>query len=253
MQIKSNQINTIKILNIKIILYFYIMKITPLSYSKKTKKIPVKYITLCLSIVGVIILYTLSLSQQPIILNSIESIEEYNGKEVTLTGKIKDHTTTNYGNQIITIQCNSTELTIFSETPLQIHNGDTLQATGTIQKYKDTWELIVSNPQAATIVSTWQNKTTDIKDLAQHPKNYLNIPLNLTGYIDSTYDSLLYLNDATGNYTIPLIAPTNTIPETGSHVYFQATLTYDPSHLRYILKECTTIKPIQQNTEDKLP
>ena len=209
-----------------------------------TKKIPLKYLTLILSIIGVILLYTLSLFQQPVILTSFQSIEDYEGKEVTLNGTILDYIITSYGSQLITIQCNSTELTVFSDSPLAVHTGDILQATGTIQEYKDSWELILNNPSSAKITTTWQNRTVEIKDLANHPLDYLNIPLNITGYIDIKYDNLIYLKDYSSNYTIPLIPPTNLIPETGTSIYVHATLTYDPLHLRYILTDCEKIQQL---------
>lgn len=225
------------------------MKLVGLLIQKILKKIPLKYLTLILAIIGVFFLYSLSLLQQPIILTTVESLEEYEGKEVTLTGTILDYSNTRYGSQLITIQCNSTLLTVFSETPLSFFKGDTIQATGTIQQYKNTWELVLSNPNAATIITTWQNKTIDIKDIATHPHDYLNIPLNITGYVDMIYDTIMYLTDATGNYTVPLIPRYGSIPSTGTLVYVHATLTYDQAHLRYILKDCKTIEQIPYDTE----
>jgi hypothetical protein len=220
------------------------MKINNNLIHKILAKIPLKYITLILAIMGVFFLYALSLLQQPIVLTTVDSLEEYNGKEVTLTGTILDYSNTRYGSQLITIQCNSTKVTVFSETPLSFFKGDIIQATGTIQEYKNTWELILSNPKAATIQTTWQNKTTTIKDIADHPQDYLNIPLNITGYVDMTYDSIIYLKDSVGNYTIPLIPRISSTPPTGSYVYTHATLTYDPTHIRYILTDCKTIQQI---------
>jgi hypothetical protein len=227
------------------------MKIKPPDITKLTQKIPIKYITLILAITGVIFLYTLSLFQQPITINSLQSLEDYEGKEVTLTGIIIDYSTTNYGSQLITIQSNKTQLTIFSDTPLQCHNGDHIQATGTIQEYKDTWELILSNPNTATITNTWKNNTIQIKHIANHPKDYLNIPLNITGYIDIIYDNIIYLKDNTSNYTIPLTHPQTSTIDAGKKVFIHATLTYDPTHLRYILTDCETLKQItDQKTND---
>lgn len=227
------------------------MKIKPPDLTHITQKIPIKYITLILAITGVIFLYTLSLFQQPITINSLQSLEDYEGKEVTLTGTIIDYSTTSYGSQLITIQSNSNQLTIFSDIPLQCHNGDHIQATGTIQEYKDTWELILSNPKAATITKTWQNTTTQLKHIASHPNDYLNIPLNITGYIDIIYDNIIYLKDNTSNHTIPLTPPTTSTPQTGTQVFVHATLTYDPTHLRYILTDCKILEQItEQNTID---
>ncbi|MBS3777934.1 MAG: hypothetical protein KGY50_01420 [Candidatus Thermoplasmatota archaeon] len=227
------------------------MKIKLSVITQIRRKIPIKYITLILAIIGVIFLYTLSLFQQPITINSLQSLENYEGKEVTINGTIMDYSITSYGSQLITIQSNSTQLTIFSDTPIQCHSGDNIQATGTIQEYKDTWELILSNPKAATITETWQNNTTQLKHIASHPKDYLNIPLNITGYIDIIYDNIIYLKDNISNHTIPLIPPTTSTPQTGTEVFVHATLAYDPTHLRYILTDCKTLKQItDQNTID---
>lgn len=225
------------------------MKLNASIMPKILQKIPLKYFTLILSITGVIFLYALSLFQQPIILTSFDSLEDYEGKEVTLTGIIIDQTITSYGSQLITLQCNSTQLTVFSDSPFTIHAGDTFQGTGTIQEYKDSWELILSNPKAATILTTWQNTTINIKDLAEHPKNYLNIPVNISGTIDIVYDSIIYIKDETGNYTIPFLPENNPIPKPGTNVSLQATLTYEPHNLRYLLTECTLIQH-KQNTPE---
>ena len=227
------------------------MKINKPQLNKLTKIIPIKYLTLLFSISGVIFLYSLSMFQQPILLTSIQTLDEYEGKEVTLSGIILDYSTTNYGNQIIKIQCNSTELTVFSETPLSFHKGDMLQATGTIQEYKDNWELIISNPKTAKIKETWQNKTTTIKDIAEHPEDYINIPRNITGYIDLTYETLTYLKDSSGTYTLPLTTPTQSIPKIGSKVYLHATLSYDSTNARYILTDCNSIQEIIPASEEK--
>jgi len=218
------------------------MKINLNILSNKFKRIPVKKLTLMLSIIGVCVLYGLSLFQQPILLTSLQSIEDFEGKEVTISGTILDYTTTNYGSQLITIQCNKKDLTIFSENTLPIHKGDTIQATGTVQKYKDSWELIISNPKSTKITSNWQNKTIEISELAKHPKDYQNIPLNITGCIDLKYNDLIYLTDQSKNYSIPLIQSNLSLPDTGTNVFVHATLTYDPLHLRYILTECEKIQ-----------
>lgn len=228
------------------------MKINSNRLRTKLKKIPVKHLTLLLSICGVCMLYGLSLFQQPILLTSIQSIEDYEGKEVTLTGSIIDYTSTKYGSQLITVQCNTTKLTIFSEQSLSIHKGDIIQATGTIQKYKDSWELILSNPKTAKIMTTWKNRTVKISDLANHPNDYLDIPCNITGYIDLTYENLIYITDYSNTYSIPLIHYDNTIPKTGTNVHIHATLTYDPNHLRYILTDCEQLDKITPNQENSV-
>ncbi len=213
-----------------------------------TNKIPVKYLTLFISVIGVILLYTLSLFQQPIILSSVQSIGDYEGKEVTLEGIILEYQTTKYDNQLITLQCNSTQLTVFSEKPISIHIGDLLQATGKIEKYKDSWELILSNPKATRIIEKWQNRTIQIKDLASHPEDYLQVPINISGYVDLKYEDLIYLRDYSNNYTIPLIPSNNSIPSTGTSIYVHAMLTYDPANLRYILTNCNNLHPTSKES-----
>jgi len=228
------------------------MKIINNIILKKIRHIPLKYLILVFAIFGVILLYTFSLYQQPIILTSIASLKDFEGKEVTLSGTILDYSTTNYGSQLITIQSNSTQLTIFSDTILPCRVGDEIKATGTIQEYKNSWELILSNPKAATIISTWKNKTTTIKQIAEHPKDYINIPLNISGYIDILYDNIIYIKDNSSQYTVPLIPPSKSIPKPGDNVYVHAELSYDPTHLRYILTDCKCIKQLHSIQEDEV-
>jgi len=214
---------------------------------EKIKKIQLKYITLIFSIIGIILLYSLSLTQQPIIIDSVQSIEEFEGKEVTLSGIIQEYQSTSYGNQLIHIKCNNTTLTVFSESPLTLHIGDKIKATGTIQKYKDSWELILSNPKSATIINSWQNRTIQIVDLANHPKDYLDIPINITGFIDLKYDDIIYIRDLTHNNTIPLVTPFFSTPDTSTKIYAHAQLYYDSINLRYLLKDCSCLEPIRNN------
>jgi hypothetical protein len=214
----------------------------------------IKYVTLILAIFGILALYTLSLYAQPPII-SLSELPHYEGNIVTTQGTVTKYYETSYGNQIITIRDNNTTATIFSSTPLQIQSGDLLQATGNVEKYKDTWEILIDDTKSINILQKWNQTTTPLWEIAQNPIAYLDYNLNVTGYVDSKFNTYFYFTDNNTDHTIlvPLPQSKNLTIYTGQPVSLSAQFTYDPTQLRYIFtftEPYHTITPLTGGTSD---
>lgn len=79
----------------------------------------------------------------------LHEIPEYEGKQVIVEGIVTEHRITTYGGQIIEIKNldseNISKTIVFVEGETSVEYGDRIQATGTVQKYKDEWEIVVNN------------------------------------------------------------------------------------------------------------
>ena len=197
----------------------------------------IKYISLILSITGIIILYILSTFSQPIYIN-LENISDYEGKEITTCGTTINYYTTSYGNQIITIKSNNSTAQLFCEEPTTTQYGDLLRVTGKVEYYNNQWEIIIDQSSSITILQQWQNRTTPLWEIATKPEQYTDLHLNTTGYIDTIYDNYFILTDKTSNHSIivtyqPWI---NISIYAGQQCTLHAYFTYDPSQTRYLFE-----------------
>lgn len=214
----------------------------------------IKYVTLLIAILGILALYTLSLyAQPPTIL--LSELPNYEGKIVTTQGTVTTYYETSFGNQIITIRDNNTTATIFAANPIHIQSGDHLQATGTVEKYKETWEILIDDTRLIHVLKKWNQTTTPLWEIAQNPTAYLDFNLNVTGYIDSKFDTYFYFTDNNTDHTIlvPLPQSKNITLYTGQMVSLSAQFTYDTNQLRYIFsifEPYHTITPLKGGTLD---
>ncbi len=93
-----------------------------------------KYLSLLLAIIGVLLLYFLSrLSHPPLI--DINEMPDYEGKQVTIEGVVTDYRATRQGSQIITIKSNNATATVFAEGKRIWNMGIEFRQRG---KYKNT-------------------------------------------------------------------------------------------------------------------
>ena len=142
-----------------------------------------KYLSLLFSVVGILILYFLSeLSQPPVI--EIHKMPDYEGKQVIVDGIVKDHRVTKYGSQIITIENNNDTTTLFVEGITDVEYGDKIRVTGVAQKYKGGWELVINDKELLKILEKWCNISFPLWQLAENPTRYLNLNVNVTGYVE---------------------------------------------------------------------
>lgn len=198
-----------------------------------------KYIVVLISIACIVILYVLSLLSQPIAI-SLADVPSYEGQQVIITGTVTQQHTTTYGHMIEINDVdddNSTSIIIYVEEQTTIEYGDKIQATGTVQKYNDEWELIVPNAKAIQTLQKWENITMPLWQLAEHPTRYTGINVNITGIIDRDYDSYFYVIDPDDKHTLMVSYSSEKKQNIsqGSQVLVRGQFLYDEETLRYLI------------------
>lgn len=172
----------------------------------------------------------------------LHEIPDYEGKQVIIEGIVIDHRITTYGGQIIEIKNldaeNSSKIIVFVEEKTSVEYGDKIQATGTVQKYKDEWEVVINNERFVEILQKWNNTTFPLWQLAENPDRYIGINVNVTGVIDRKYDTYFYLVDSEGQYTVAVYYEPSKFYNfsQGDPVYVEARFTYDSKTMRYTLQ-----------------
>ncbi|MFH1013186.1 MAG: hypothetical protein V1769_01610 [Thermoplasmatota archaeon] len=213
----------------------------------------IKYISLLIALIGIAALYTLSLfAQAPSI--ELSQLPAYENEIVTTQGTITKYYQNDYGNQIITIRNNNTTATIFASVPATVQSGDTIQATGKVEHYKETWEIIIDDPKDLTIIKKWNETTIQLWEIAQNPITYVECNLNVTGYIDSIYESSLYFTDNNFEHTILVMISKkeNITFYPGEPVVLSAQLLYDSTQLKYFFSLSETYHHLQPITEETI-
>ncbi|MBU1941813.1 MAG: hypothetical protein KKC68_08575 [Candidatus Thermoplasmatota archaeon] len=199
-----------------------------------------KYFVIFLAVVSISLLYLLSYFIQPVFID-IEKIAQYEGKEVIIEGQICDYYITSYGSQIITVQTlnksHSFELTLFVETISDVDYGDIIQATGTVQKFQEKWELVVNTARNIKVLTSWHNISYPLKQLAENPQKYEGYNVQITGIIDRIYDSYCYITDSLGKYTIAVYFNEYQLQNVteGKIIQIKGRFHYHQEHLRYII------------------
>jgi hypothetical protein len=160
-----------------------------------------KYFSLFFSIIGILILYSISkLSQIPVI--ELYEMSDYEGKQVTIKGIVSEYHFSKQGNQIIKIKDGNESATIFIEEKTDIEHGDKIQASGEVQKYGNSWELIINENRYLKILKKWNNISCPLWQLAENPSKYLDLNVNITGYIESISNAYFYIVDLENNYSL---------------------------------------------------
>jgi len=204
-----------------------------------------KYFSLLFSIAGITLLYVLSTLSQPIIIEICE-LPEYEGKQVITEGTVTEHHTTTYGSQIITIKEDNATVIIFVEGTVELEYGDKIQATGTVQKYKGDWELVVNDERFIILLEKWQNISFPLWQLAENPTKYDGLNVNVTGYVDVIYDSYFYLVDETEEHSLIVFCNPSeyNVSYPGQKVNVAAQFTFDEEAFQYKLALCEEIHRI---------
>jgi len=200
-------------------------------------KMQLKTVSLLLSVVGITLLYFLSTLSQPVVVE-LHEIPDFEDKQVTVEGIVKEHYTTSYGSQMITILGDNTTIVIFSEEQTDIEYGDKIQATGKVQRYNDDWEVVVGDKRLISIVQKWQNISMPLWQIAENPTKYEGLNVNVTGFVDAVYDDYFYLVDAEASHSIIAFygSSDDITLYSGEKVNVAAQFNYDAEHARYKLE-----------------
>ena len=167
---------------------------------------------------------------------------DFEGKDVIVQGTVTQHHTTTYGGHMITItdmKNDSTfEIIVFVEEETSVEYGDMIQATGNVQKYNDEWEVVVNDARFVTILQKWSNITFPLWQLAENPRRYEGINVNVTGIVERDYDTYFYLGDFEEEHSLVVCYDSSFYHNfsQGDSVYVQGVFLYDEDTLRFTLQ-----------------
>jgi DNA/RNA endonuclease YhcR with UshA esterase domain len=210
-----------------------------------------KYFSLIFSITGILILYLISKLSQPVLIN-ISEMHEYEGKSVTIKGLVKEHHLTKYGGQIITIFDENSTTEIFVEGKMDIEYGDKIKVTGEVQKYQDRLELIVNDNHQVKILQKWKNITMPLWQLAENPTKYLDVNVNVSGYVEFISNENFYLVDLEKKHSLLVLyaSSKNVTIYPGQKVYVSGKFCFDKENFRYKLRVYKDYHRISQISEE---
>ena len=198
-----------------------------------------KYFSILFAVVGIFFLYFLSQLSQPLFIE-IKEMRNYDGKQVIVEGTVTDYKLTKQGNQIITIEDENSTTTVFVEGKTDVEYGDKIRVAGSVQKYKDDWEIVIDNNRLLKIVEKWHSISFPLWQLAENPAKYLNLNVNVTGIIESSSNAFFYLVDLERGYSLivfyDLSKNITIIP--GQKVNILGKFSFDEENFRYQLKIC---------------
>ena len=194
-----------------------------------------KHFSLIFSVIGIACLYFLSTLSQPISIE-LKNVSKYEDKSVIVEGIVTEYYLTSFGSQIITIESDNASTIVFLEGKADVEYGDKIQATGKVQKYKGDWEIVVDNVDFVKVIQKWQNISMPLWQLSMSPTKYEGLNVNVTGYVDTIYDTYFYLNDLKGNYSIIVFCdPSKYNIHPGQKISVAAKFTFNPEEFRYRL------------------
>lgn len=210
-----------------------------------------KYFSLFISIIGILILYLIAkLSQIPLI--ELNEMSEYEGKQVILEGLVDEYQFSKQGNQIIQIKDDNDTAIIFIDGETEIEHGDIIQAIGEVQKYGSDWELIVSNINYIKILKKWQNNSIPLWQLAENPLKYLNLNVNVTGHIESISNAYFYIVDLEKNHSLIVFyrLSKNITIHPGQKVNVLGKFSFDKEKFRYQIELCEEQHDVLYTTQE---
>lgn len=199
-----------------------------------------KYLVILISVLSLVLLYGVSLFSQPEHV-PLSMLPNYDGQQVIVQGVVTAYRTTEFGTQLITLQENNDEYAsaiLYIDGAISVEFGDTVQAIGQVQRYKDQWEVTVNNPRLVTILQKWTNISFPLWQLAEHPMRYLNTNINVTGIITKKNLSTVVLSDPSHTYSLEISYDSSDISlfSEGDTVAVQGRFLYEPHCLHFLLQ-----------------
>ena len=210
-----------------------------------------KYFSLLFSFFGILFLYFLSKISQPILID-IAEMEKFDGREVTVKGIIKEYHVNKYGNQIITIFNNNQTAEIYVEGITDVEYGDTIQATGTVEKYQKKIELVVSDARQVKILKKWQNISIPLRQIAQNPTKYIGLNINVSGFVEFISNDNFYIVDLENKHSllVEYLNNNDVIIYPGQRINILGKFSFDEKNFRYKLKIFEGIHSIIQASQE---
>jgi hypothetical protein len=197
------------------------------------------YIVILSTIISLVVLYGVSLISQPeqVLLSSLSF---HDGQQVLVQGIVTDYRTTTFGSQLITLResiNDGSSAVLYVEGVVSVEFGDRIQAIGKVKRYKDQWEVMVSNPLSVTIVEKWGNQTFPLWQLAKHPDRYCDTNVIISGILTQKQSSSFVLTDTTETYFLDVSCDHSSLSSfsNGDAVEVAGRFIYEPRVLRFML------------------
>jgi hypothetical protein len=158
----------------------------------KFKSLKIEHFAMLFLIVGIIVLYILSLSSNPEFVKDYSLLKDYDGEVVVTKGIVIDYDTTSRGETIVTLlepdDLNSTLKVFIESSSLEIEIGDMIQVKGSVLKISDDFlEIVVVNEKDVDIIGHWHNYRLSIPELAHRlahkPDEFAYLPVEVSGYL----------------------------------------------------------------------
>ncbi len=191
------------------------------------------------SLLGVCLLYGISLFVTPAFV-PLDEVALHENEIIRTEGVITEFSVTEYGNVLMKLEGNQTELMLFVESLndrrelLNLSYGDEIEVEGRVQLYRGEYELIVSE-NAIKKVTPGCN-ISFVSQIAAHPEEYKGKKIRVVGYVKDIYTRVFYLRDETGNHRMR-VATTSSISELqeGDKIIAEGVFSYDAEDMRYEL------------------
>jgi len=198
-----------------------------------------KHFSLVFAVLGTLLLYFLSILAEPAVIE-LGELPDYEGKKIITEGFVSDYFTTKYASQMITIKNDNFTAIVFLEGISDVEYGDKISVAGEVQKYMGDWEIVVDNEKNLNIVEKWNNLSFPIWQLAQNPGRYLGLNVNVTGYVESVFDSYFYIVDIENKYSLVVFYDSfsGLSLQSGKKAFVLGKFLFDEKNLRYKLELC---------------
>ena len=196
-----------------------------------------KYFSLLFSVLGILLLYGMSILSQPTVIELCE-LSQFEGKKISTTGVVTRHHTTSYGSQMINIQSNNSSAVVFLEGEAVVEYGDKISVTGEVQKYGKGWEIMVDDSRFVKIVEKWQNISCPLWHLAENPTWYLGLNVNVSGFVDDVFDDYFFLCDLEEKYVLKVCYSSDKTGYlfSGQETMVAGVFVFDEKNFRYALR-----------------
>ncbi len=191
------------------------------------------------SLLGVCLLYGISLFVTPPFV-PLDEVALHENEIIRTEGVITEFSVTEYGNVLMKLEGNQTELMLFVESLndrkelLNLSYGDEIEVEGRVQLYRGEYELVVSGNAIKKM--TPGCNISFVSQIAAHPEEYKGKKIRVAGHADDVYTRVFYLRDETGNHRMR-VATTSSISELqeGDKIIAEGVFSYDAEDMRYEL------------------
>jgi len=235
-----------------------------------------KVLLIVSSFLGLMILYVLS-SQAQVPRVHLDELGDHEGETVTVRARVTRVDHFESGSVRVYIREGNTTSVLFVENmdnELELKRGDELEATGTVQFYLGSCELIVEHGKNIRIVRRGKEDELFLSTLAHNSWNYRDVPVKASGYVkydisyycferdggehegreeeegadESEYREFIHFSimDGNGFFAIKVKLAREDVNETvwnialslqrGSGVVVEGTLRYNASDMRYFIE-----------------